>query len=106
MPDQRYTYHGPTSGLSIAEGEGAELRVTDVMLYDGEEPRVDGQPAALPSDHDHVRVLVAQGRLVAVEEEAPAPEDTAAPHATATEPAQAVRTNLKRRASDVAEENG
>lgn len=56
MADQAYTYHGPTSGVTLVVGEGEDRTEREVMLYTGAE-------VALPAENEHVQALVAQELL-------------------------------------------
>ncbi|HEY0155455.1 MAG TPA: hypothetical protein VGB92_25890 [Longimicrobium sp.] len=62
--DVLYTYHGPLSGVTLIEGEGAGRTEREVMLSP------DSDPVPLPPGHPHVQTLVA---LQLLREAAPTP---------------------------------
>lgn len=50
MADQTFTYHGPTSGVTLLQEDGT---TREVMLF-------DGYSVPLPAEHPHVAALIAQ----------------------------------------------
>jgi hypothetical protein len=68
---KKYIYRGPDSGITLQDKETS----TDVLLRAGKTVR-------LPDGNAAVRTLAAQGYLVEVAEQAPAPAEKPAPKST------------------------
>ena len=58
--DKKYRYKGPLNGVTLAPGKAGD-KPREIMLYPDTE-------VALPADNAYVKTLVAQGRLIPVEE--------------------------------------
>lgn len=78
-PLSRFTYRGPTSGMTLKRDGAPPI---EVMLYDGKDVEV-------PADHPHVVTLVAQRFLTPVEVPAAAATDAASD--AASKPAARLR---------------
>lgn len=92
MADQTYTYHGPSSGVTL-KLEGGEQR--EVLFHPGRD--VD-----LPADHPYVMRLIAQRWLVPVESRRARGSKTPAdPGATETEEGAKTPTRTTRNKENV-----
>ena len=71
----KYRYSGPTSGVTLQEGE----EVREVMLHTGAE-------VELPAEHDYTQTLLALGHLTPVQESAKQVKASARTNAGTDEP--------------------